>query len=286
MIIGSVHTDLVQFVKELPKGNEAPEILKTETRVCGSGFQIGRFFREIGFPFTVICDPGESVYGEKARAEAKKYGIELAEGSGEIGGCTFTMIDRSGNQGVFCVDGSEYHFSLSRVYDINPDEYGAVALAAEMLAGDDVQDVIDLLNELELPLYLICSARTGELSSEVLEALSAFEPVMIFNDSDACSLCAQKTRRLEEAARLIQNMTRAPVMILMNDGDAFYLDGEDSWVAPSEQKADTEIWAAAFIAARMAGVDARNSMMFANENSRSYHGETMKQRLAGMILHR
>ncbi len=124
MIIGSVHTDLVQYVRELPRGNENAEVLKSETRIAGGGYAAGSFFHELGFPFQVICDPGDGVYGEYARNEALQNEIELLEGSEETGGCTYTLIDQNGSQGVFLVDGSEYHFSLAQVYDINPDEFG------------------------------------------------------------------------------------------------------------------------------------------------------------------
>lgn len=286
MIIGSVHTDLIQYVRQLPKGNEAPEVIRNETRVSGGGFAAGRLFSTLGFPFDVFCDPGESVYGQYARKEAEKYGIRLPEGSGEIGGCTYTLIGENGDQGVFCVDGSEYHFSLSMLYDSDPDEYGAVCVFSDMMVCEGCEDVIEALRELELPVYAVFSSRASEVSEEVREALYALEPVMIMRDSDAYEIIERKTSKLEEAAKLIHQDTKAPVILLTKDGSAYYLDDTDSWMAPAKQKGETDLFAAAYIASRMAGVDNKNGMMFANENSRENEENTMKKRLAGMILHR
>ncbi len=286
MIIGSVHTDLVQYVRELPRGNENAEVIKSETRIAGGGFAAGCFFHELGFPFQVICDPGEGVYGENARRAALRHEIGLSEGSEETGGCTYTLIDQTGAQGVFCVDGSEYHFSLAQVYDINPDEFGAVLIYSEMLASEDSEEIIDLLNELEVPVYICFSSRTAEINADLLEALCAFEPIMIMRDEESYELCGRKAKSADEAAALLNDMSRAPVIILMKNNDVLYLDAQTSWIAPAEKKAQTDTWVAAFAASQMAGVDMKNGMIFANENGSSYDADTMKQRLAGMILHR
>ena len=286
MIIGSVHTDLVQYVRELPRGNENAEVLKSETRIAGGGYAAGSIFHELGFPFQVICDPGDGVYGEYARNEALQNEIELLEGSEETGGCTYTLIDQNGAQGVFLVDGSEYHFSLAQVYDISPDEFGAVLVYSEMLVSEGSEEIIDLLNEMEVPVYVCFSSRTAEISSEMIDALCAFEPVMIMRDEEAYELCGRKAKSADEAAAILNDMSKAPVIILMKKNDVLYLDAQTSWIAPAKQKLHTDTWASAFAAAQMAGVDTKNGMMFANENGASYDAETMKQRLAGMILHR
>ena len=285
MIIGSVHTDLMQYVKTLPKGNEEPQILRIDTRIAGAGYEASRVFAGLNFPFHVICDPGISVYGDYARNEAEKLGIALCEGSDEIGGCTFTLIDENGNEGVLCVDGSEYHFSLAQVYDIDPDEYGAVIVCSEMLACEGSEEIIDLLNEMEVPVYLVISERISEIRKDVLEAIYEFEPVLIAKDSDVSELGEGAGTKLDEAARMMHGKTHAPVILLCKEG-ALYMDDEDSWMAPETDRPHTGRYAAALAAARMAGVDMKNAMVFANENNEQRTEDEMKKRLAGMILHR
>ena len=284
LIIGSVHTELRTYVKALPKGNEEAEILSQRQTVSGGGYQAGRCFRMLGFPFTVICDPGEGVYGDFAREGAAELGIELAEGSGEIGGCTFRMIDPAGNDAAFCVDGSEYHFSITQVYDIDPDEYGAAAVYAEMLSGEGAEELVDVLRELEMPLYLIFGEKSRDILPEALEALKDLSPVMIMDESDAFDLNGAKERP-DTIAQKLSAETRAAVMILSGSG-VLYCSPDDTWVAPCSEKPQCHVWAAYCIAAFMAGVDRRNGMMFANEASAGNDPAAMKQRLAGMILHR
>ena len=285
MIIGSVHTDLMQYVITLPKGNEEPQILRTDTRIGGAGYEAARMFAGLNFPFHVISDPGISVYGDYAREEAEKLGIELCEGSDEIGGCTFTLIDKSGNEGILCLDGSEYHFSLAQVYDIDPDDYGAVIVYSEMLVSDGSEEIIDLLNEMEMPVYLVISERISEIRKDVLEALYGFEPVLIAKDSDVWALNEDTGTQLDEAARMIHKQTHAPVILLSKDG-ALYMDEKDSWMAPGTDRPHTDRYAAALAAARMAGIDLKNAMVFANESTQQRTEDEMKKRLAGMILHR
>lgn len=284
MIIGSVHTELLTHVKALPKGNEEAEILSVSQRVSGGGYRSAAVFQSLGFPCDVICDPGEGVYGAYARQEALKINLELPEGSEETGGCTYRMIDPRGNDAVFCVDGSEYHFSLAQIYDIDPADYGAIAVYSEMLAGDYADELIEALREIELPLYVIWGTRAQEVYNETLEALADLSPVMILDERDAEELTGRK-KNAEETAASLAEITKEAVLLLSDEG-VLYNDGEDAWVAPCKVKPEREVYAAYYIASQMAGVDKKNGMMFAAEAGEHKDPSRMKERLAGMILHR
>ena len=285
MIIGSVHTDLMEYVKTLPKGNEEPQILSADTRIAGAGYEAARMFSGLNFPFHVISDPGILVYGDFAREEAEKLGIQLCKGSDEVGGCTLTLIDENGNEGVLCVDGSEYHFSLIQVYDVDPAEYGAVIIYSEMLVSGGSEEIIDLLDEMDSPVYLVISERISEIRRDVMEAVFEYHPVLIAKDSDVWALGYDISPQLDEAARMIHRKTHAPVILLSKEG-ALYTDQTDSWMAPGTERPETDRYAAAIAAARLAGVDMKNAMVFANESTQKRTDDEMKKRLAGMILHR
>jgi sugar/nucleoside kinase (ribokinase family) len=284
MIIGSVHTELLTYVKALPKGNEDAEILSMSQRVSGGGYRAAAVFRSLGFPCDVICDPGEGVYGDYARQEALRINLELPQGSGETGGCTYRMEDPEGNDAVFCVDGSEYHFSLAQIYDIDPDEYGAIAVYSEMLAGEDADELIEALRQIELPLYVIWGSRAQEVYNETLEALCGLSPVLILDERDAEELTGRK-EKAEETAAALHEITKEAVLLVLDQG-VLYSDGQDVWVAPAKARAEREVYAAYYIASQMAGVDKKNGMMFACEAGERKDPAGMKERLAGMILHR
>ena len=284
LIIGSVRTELITYVRALPKGNEEAEVLSRRQTVGGGGYHAARCFSSLGFPFTVICDPGEGVYGGFARQAAADLGAELASDSGEIGGCTFRMIDPEGNDAVFCVDGSEYHFSMTQVYDIDPDEYGAIAVYAEMLSGDGAEELVDVLRELEMPLYLIFGEKSRQILPEAFEALCELSPILIMDENDAYEFNGTKDMP-DTIARKLEKETGAAVMILSDSG-VLYHSPDGTWVAPCSEKPLCHDWAAYCIAALMAGVDRKNGMMFANEATAGNDPAALKQRLAGMILHR
>ena len=285
MIIGTVHTDLCASVRTLPKGNEDPEILSMTQSVSGGGYKAALVYEKLGFPYELLCDPGTGVYGDFARKTAGENGISVPSLSEAVGGCTYRMMDAEGNEGVFLVEGSEYDFSIDMLDGIYADEIGAFAVFSGMLAGQGAEDIIEVLREVEAPVYFICDERAAELDEDVLEVLFALRPVMLIHDSDAAILCGDDNCSLDEAADRLSALIGNDVIILRSDG-ACFADGNQRMIAPREKKTDAGTYAGAYIAARTAGVDCRNSLMFAGEQTGNADGEQMKKRLAHMITYR
>lgn len=290
LMIASLHTDLFAKADALPRGNEDFVMPECTRRIDGCGCSMARFFEKIGFPYDLICDPGTGVYGEYARQTAAQEGIRLIEGSTETGGCTFRMEDQSGSQRVFLVEGSEFHFRSEQLYDLDAGEYAAVAVSSEMLVSSEADELIEALRELELPLFFIAGRRILEVSEDVLDDFFALNPRLIISDRDAYDLLGASKETADEAASALFRMCEAPVCILMSDAGAYFTDGNERWIAKGQHKADTDIWAAARIAAWLSGVDEKNGMVFANEYGYARMddaaAESARKRLAGMILHR
>lgn len=279
IVFGPVHTDVIMNVASLPKGNEETETLSTYNEVSGGGYLAGRLFNELDFPFEVICDPGKGIYGDYARGEAEKAGIHLFDENEEIGGCVMKMRDPKGNEASFCVDGSERHFSFEQIYDADPDEYGLAAVFSGMIVSDGADELVQSLGDFEIPMVFVCSERVQEIELDVLDGLFALKPLTVISADDILSLTGQKTA--QKAAQKLHEETDAPVIVLSKDGSYCYTLKETITLECNMNHTADE-WAAAFIAAKAAGLDERNAMQFANH----FNFENAKQALAALILNR
>ena len=125
----------------------------------------------------------------------------------------------------------------------------------------------------------------SELDEDVLEAVFALKPVLFVHDNDAGVLCGDENCSLEEAAEKLFALSGNDVVILRSEGGSCFSDGSRRMIAPGNQKTDAGTYAAAYIAARTAGVDQRNSLMFAGEQTGNDDDEQMKNRLTHMITY-
>jgi Sugar kinases, ribokinase family len=90
LIIGSVYTEILNYVDELPKGNEDFTPRKSEMRVRGSGYEMARVFNGFGFPYELIAPAGTGTYGEIVKEECQKEGIPLIA-KDDINGCMYLV---------------------------------------------------------------------------------------------------------------------------------------------------------------------------------------------------
>lgn len=295
MIIGSAHTEYVAHVKKLPKGNEEfqpDDIIQT---TGGTGFRMAYVFNGFDFPYNLIAPVGTGVYGDAVKEDAEKCGIPLDAHTEEVSGCTYRMIDREGAQNVLCVPGAEYSYDLSYTDDLYPQEISNIALSGEMLTGDGVDDVIETLDDMGRTIYFMPGDRIENAPEEAVDAVMKMHPVLHLTDTEAYYFSKEKAKELKETAEALFHMTKAPVMILKEGEGTYYMDQDDTFLAPESGHMDPDLHIASYLCARNAGVDLKNAVMFANHFSAMTEAgelpdtkdfDEQKERLAGMILHR
>ncbi len=287
MIIGPVVTDIVSYVKKLPLGNEEMQVEDYEQRVSGMGYHTALLMSLFHFPYELLSDCGSGVYGTAAYDACLQEGLEVKQNHPGIAGCTYHIVDPGGNYQYYCVPGAEYDFDPDIMQEIDPKQFSAIALCGDMFCGEGADDLMEMLREIELPLYFQCGMRIDEAGEAALSSLYDLNPVLLLNEADAVFLRG-KEEDIDTAAKNLHARTKAPVIILKNGEGAYYYDGTDSYIAPFADQAESEIYYAAFLAARTAGVDWKNALVFAGECMRLDEDEEalqqLRQRLAAMIM--
>ena len=287
MIIGPVVTDIVSYVKQLPRGNEEMLVDGYSQQVGGTGYHTARFLNLFHFPYELLADCGSGVYGTFAYDTCVYEGLDVHQMNPGIAGCTYHIVDPRGNYQYFCVPGTEYDFDPDILQEIDLKEFSAIVLCTDMLLGEGADELMEMLREAELPLYLQCGMRVDEIGEDVLSALYALNPILLLSEADAVYLNGSQ-EEINTAAEKLHAETKAPVIILKAGEGAYYHDGSEFYIAPYEGVCSSEVFYAAFLAARAAHVDFRNSLVFAAECVDSDEEETsmqrMRERLAAMIM--
>ena len=293
LIIGSAHTEYIAHVKQLPKGNEEfqpDDIMQT---TGGSGFKSAYVFHGFDFPYNLIAPIGTGVYGDAVKEDMEDCGIVTEADSDEVAGCTYRMIDQQGSESVLCVPGAEYSYDLSYTENLYPQEISNIALFGEMLSGDGVDDILETLDDMSRTVYFMPGDRIENAPEKAVDDILKLHPVLHLTDTEAYYFSKEKAKELKETADTLFHMTDAPVMILREGEGTYYMDRDDTFLAPEKDRMDPDLHVAAYLCARNAGVDLKNAVMFANHfAAMSKAGELpdekdfeeQKKRLAGMIL--
>jgi sugar/nucleoside kinase (ribokinase family) len=294
LIIGSVHTDLIAHVNHLPKGNEEMESGEVRQSIGGTGYMAAYTFQGFGFEYELIAPNGTGAYGEYADQECEKQSIPLKCRSDEVSGCTYRMIDPENNQSVLVAPGCEYDFDIRYTDDLYPKEISCVLVYSEMLAGTGTDDLLETLEDLNKPIYLVIGSDIEDWSEATLKHVYDLHPQVILEDTTAFFLLHEEYTDIKNAAEALQKLTSAPVSIVKEGVGVCVADGEESYIAPEKEKMNIVLQSAGYVLALNAGVDKKNAVMFANHLSSMTNGEMMddydfeeqKRRLAGIILHK
>lgn len=294
LIFGSVYTELLTKVKELPKGNEDIAVLSQVQRVSGAGFICAYTFSHFGFPYQLICNTGLGVYGEYARSAASMKGVEMPETAEGIAGCFYRLMDQNNKEAFFYVPGSEFDWNEEAVNDIDPDEINAVILFGESLIGEGAEELAEYVSRLEKPVWFMPGDRVEEIDPELLENVIDLSDLIYADETAAYVLAGENDQDLFTCAKRIHQISNADIVIL-KDGEGLYAyDGEESCIAPEAAKIEAIQSASALFAALNAKIDLKNACVYAASYAARLHGslkeEKMfsyeKRKLAELILHK
>lgn len=272
LIIGSVHTDIIAEVKELPKGNEDFKVNNTYETVGGSGFVSAEIFHLFGFPYDLLAPVGTGVYGDKVQASMKEKGIPVECYTPETDGCTYHLKDEEGNESVIFVPGAEYSFDHSYTEDVYPDEIDNLIVSGDLLAGDGASDLLETIDDLGKPVYYILGERIEDIPEEAHDALFKMHPVLYLNEEEAWYLSHEKEKDLQKTSALLYQLTNSPVVIVKDGEGTYYYEKDQSFLVPERKKINTLFHCGAFVCARNAGASVRDALVLANAFATANHG--------------
>lgn len=296
LVFGAVTYDIIAHVKELPKGNEDVEFLDREVRIGGSGYASAKLFNGLHSSYDLFAPYGSGSYGEYVQEKTAEEGIVLHCEREEMEGCTFHMVDESGRQSVMVMPGAEYSFDEEDIAYEDEEEISAILAFGDMLKGENAAEIVEFLYRCDVPVYVVSDGYGAEVDEEVLEALIDLHPCWICRDEDLAVVD-------EDGEKAMAKLTEGndhPLLVLYENKSLFSLyQGERFRTPDSDGYVDNHAVhyaIAAYVSARTAGVDVRNSMMFAQGLAErltknggvmdEYDWTEQRQRLVRMITYK
>ena len=268
MIIGAVTAEQVSRVKEMPKAEEEFHPLQSFSRISGFGWQTSRGFAALRTPYVLKTGTGAGVYGDYVRQAMLQAGMTVPQRAG-IQGSTYTLVDENGYAVPMAVPGSEYEFHPEEITKEELQETGTILFSGMELAMNEGSELMHLLKGFGGQLVFCPDGRGVLLDKAVLEQLYQLGVMLYLSEEEAWILNGRQSIDLVQAARNLQAKTHAPVVIWLKDGYALYADDTQELTAGTEMPQCRDlsglgnIQAAAFTAARNAGLNPSQALQFA-----------------------
>lgn len=296
LVFGAVTYDIIAHVKSLPKGNEDVEFLNRKIRIGGSGYDAAKLLNGLHSSYDLFAPYGKGSYGEYVSDKAAEEGIVLHCEREDMEGCTFHMVDEEGRQSVMVMPGAEYTFDEEDIAYEDEEDIAAILCFGDMLKGENAEEFVEFLYRCDVPVYVVSDGYGAEWNDEIWESLTDLHPCWICKEEDLVCLDEDS----EKAMKKLSNENDNPLLVTTQNKSIFSLyQGERFRTPDSDGYKDNHALHyafAAYVSARAAGVDVRNSMMFAQglaerftENGGvmdEYDWNEQRQRLVRMITYK
>lgn len=290
LIIGTMQTEWLEYVKELPKGNEDYEVLSSRLQLSGSALKAASLYQQFGFPYEVIAPVGRGSAGETLSAylEEKQIDVQHVEG---IHGSSTLLVDSKDRSNRIYAPGVEFDISNNLFMTIDPENIDRVLVFGDALISENAKDVIDLLQEIQQEVYFAPGSYFQSIEDSILDAMLDFHPIMILEDTD---LLLENFEYLETMISGLQEDSHNTILFLAQFQGLYGFELTQKFLLKNTSFEDAEYIAIAYSLARLANVDSKNALLLAQEMGiAAIHHQTLsfqqmelfKQRLKGMILH-
>ena len=208
-----------------------------------------------------------------------------------IHGASTVLVDPKDNSNRIHAPGVEFSISNNLFLTMDPDSFDQVLLFGDALISENAMDVVYLLQDMKKELYFAPGSYFQSIEDEVLDALLDLKPVMILEDRD---LLLENFEYLEQMISGLQSDSKNTILFLAQQQALYGFDLSHKYLLENQEYEDAEYICVGYCLAKMANIDNRNSLLFAQEMGLSARHhlvltdqqiDLFKERLKGMILH-
>ncbi len=290
LIIGTVQAEWLEYVKELPKGNEDYEVLSSHLQLSGSALKAATVYQQFGFPYEVIAPVGEGSVGDELGNYLSEKQIDVQHIEG-IHGSSTLLIDTKNRSNRIYAPGVEFNISNNLFTTIEPKDFERVLVFGDALISENAKDVLGLLEEIGQEVYFAPGSYFQAIEDELLDAMLDLHPIMVLEDTD---LLLENFDYLETMISGLQEESQNTILFLAQFQALYGFELKQKFLLENSAFADEEYIAIAYSLAKLANIDAKNALLFAQEmgvaakNHQTLSSQQItlfKQRLKGMILH-
>ena len=261
LIIGTIQEECLEYVKELPKGNENYDILSTKSQFSGSALKAAQVWQRFGFPFTLIAPIGQGIVGDHLADYMAKNELYAQRIEG-IHGTSTLLVDQHDNATRIYAPGVEYNISNNLFLTIEPNEFDCVLLFGDALISQDAFDVIDLLAEIDKDIFFAPGHYFQAIDNQILNKLLFLKPVMILEDTD---LLLEHFQYLEQVISGLQKDSQNTIIFLAQKKALYSFTKKEKFILNCTKYLDSEYLNIAYCLAKIANIDDKNALLYAQK---------------------
>lgn len=270
LVIGAACADVMLRLDHLPITGEDINLQAQDIAMGGCGYNAAMCAFANGIDVTLLSPVGTSgIYSSFVKNKLKDLGMHgpyKAEGEN---GCTYCLVEQSGERTFLSLHGVEYGFDPSAIKQKHYDYVYVSGLQLEEKDGDRIIHWLkkaDIWNVIYAP-----GPRIASIAQERTEALLAMHAMVHCNEHEIVSFPGCQGLSVTEAALHVWQMSRQAVIVTMGEKGTFYIDQTGQAVHAGTNKAavvDTigagDAHCSAWMTALCMGMDLKDAVCIAN----------------------
>ena len=280
LIIGSTTVDVVIDLDKLPTTKGSVNAKGQTSNLGGCAYNVSDTVRNFEVPSILFSPIGGGMFGEFARAELERKGIQSRAPAGDGDhGCCYCYVEDNGERSFIAYHGVEYYIYEKWLDRLNIDEIHSIYICGIEIEEKTGGEIVSFLEKHpDIPLFYAPGPRHMYIDQKLVERIMALHPIVHLNDNEVVETTGETD--IEKAARMIYDRSGNTVIVTLGpDGSAYY-DGEKFEIVPpvkAEKITDTIGAGDSHIGAVMSclymGMSVRDSLAAANRVASAVIGE-------------
>lgn len=272
LVLGTCCLDLVMNVEKIPQNGTDLNANSMSLNMGGMAYNVYQAITTTGEDAILGCPAGEGPFSDIIEKFYEQRGVKpFARSKGLDNGVCLCLVDKNGERTFIAYHGAEYKFQKEWYKDVNFDEIDMIYFSGLEVEEDTGINLVEFLEEKQKPCLFAPSSRVVGIEKEVLERIYQLHPILHINEYEAEVISGNKN--IEEAAEIIFNKTKAPVIVTLGEKGAYIVtDKEKCYVetTPVDSKDIVDSigagdgHAGAFIAGLKKGYSVKEACKYAN----------------------
>lgn len=226
LVIGSTVADISICLPNLPQSKQDLHTLSQHISIGGCGYNVARAIQAHQIRSLDFLSPiGQGIFGEYIYNQITPYFPHpLIERINEENGCTYCLIEPSGERTFISHHGAEYQFKAQWFQNLNKayDYIYVCGLEIEEQSGDIILDYLE--TQPQAKIVFSPSPRIKHINHHRLNRLCKLHPMIHMNQEE----CREWTNDqcLEDGLKHLYETTHEILVVTLGKDGCFYFDGD------------------------------------------------------------
>lgn len=225
-IIGSCVCDVLIEVPHVPISKEDVNGKHQSLSLGGCACNVANIVSLFDIPYVLFSPIGTGIYGDFVRDQLAKNSMNslLNQVDGE-NGCCYCLIEESGERTFISYHGTEYRFQPDWFHQLETYPINTIYVCGLELEEDTGKHILSYLQKhKDCTIYFAPGPRICAIEEYKMKAMLELGVILHINEQEALQYTKQTS--IEQASRILFNLTQSPVLITLGEKGSYCYDGK------------------------------------------------------------